>query len=255
VLSERGSAGYDARTRSVVEVADAELVREDDRLVLLFSPPFDSTPHDPGYIRAYPPGVRENGGQYTHAATWLGFAYTALGEGARAERIFRLLNPSLHATTLEEVARYRVEPYVLAGDIYSCPPWVGRGGWTWYTGSAAWTWRLGVEQILGLRKEDGHLRIEPCIPPSWAGFEAWVELAGRSIHIVVENPDHVASGIATMTLDGESVPSHSIVVTECALGTHEVRVRLGPRAPFADSRGRDLNASVDRDEAPPDIVA
>ena len=152
------------------------------------------TRHDPGYIRAYPPGIRENGGQYTHAATWLGWAYAALGDGARAERIFRILNPILRARTREEADRYRVEPYVLAGDVYGAAPWVGRGGWTWYTGAAAWLWRLGVEGILGLRKEDGELRIDPCIPPAWKGFEAWVRLGGQQVHVVVENPDAVAQG-------------------------------------------------------------
>ena len=155
VLSKDASDGAEPRSSAAVRAADDQLVREANRLVLLFWPPFDSTLHDPGYVRAYPPGVRENGGQYTHAATWLGFAHAALGDGARAERIFRLLNPTLRARTAADAARYRVEPYALAGDIYSSAPWVGRGGWTWYTGAAAWMWRLGIEAILGLRKRRG----------------------------------------------------------------------------------------------------
>jgi cyclic beta-1,2-glucan synthetase len=230
VLSQAPDAQPDARARSAVRAADDQLVREADRLVLLSWPPFDSTLHDPGYIRAYPPGIRENGGQYTHAATWLGWAHAALGDGEGAARIFRLLNPILHSQTAASAARYRVEPYALAADIYSCPPWVGRGGWTWYTGSAAWMYRLGVEAILGLRPFDRELRVDPCIPPTWKGFEAWVQLGKQRVHIVVENPDRVASGVATMTLDGAALDSNRIRLDPDVEGVHEVRVRLGSQA-------------------------
>ena len=233
VLSKGDGDSHEPRTRAAVRTADDQLVREADRLVLLFWPPFDSTLHDPGYVRAYPPGIRENGGQYTHAATWLGFAHAALGEGERAERVFRLLNPALRACTADDAARYRVEPYVLAGDVYSCPPWVGRGGWTWYTGAAAWMWRLGIEAILGIRLEQGHLHLDPCIPPSWQGFEAWIRAGKKSVHVVVDNPDHVASGVAAITLDTQVLGSHVICVDPDEAGVHEVRVRLGvaSRAP------------------------
>ena len=164
----RWRRGPDARARCAPRTT--QLVREADRLVLLFWPPFDSTLHDPGYVRAYPPGVRENGGQYTHAATWLGLAHAALGDGERAERIFASSTPPFARGNAEDSARYRVEPYVLAGDIYSCPPWVGRGGWTWYTGAAAWMWRLGVEAILGLRREEGTLRIDAVHPSELEGI-------------------------------------------------------------------------------------
>ncbi len=225
-----GNDDHAVRMRTAVRAADDQLVREADRLVLLFWPPFDTAPHDPGYVRAYPPGVRENGGQYTHAATWLGFAHAALDEGDGAERIFRLLNPVLRAGTARDAARYRVEPYALAADIYSCPPWVGRGGWTWYTGSSAWMWRLGIEAILGLRKEGGQLRIDPCIPPSWTGFEAWIRPGKRTVHVVVENPDRVGTGVATMTLDGVALEGNRIDLDPNTMGTNEVRVRLGRRA-------------------------
>ena len=229
-LAQPRRDGDTARTQAALNAVDAQLVRDSDRLVLLFWPPFDSTLHDPGYIRAYPPGVRENGGQYTHAATWLGLAHAALGDGEKAERIFRLLNPVLRAHTAPDAARYRVEPYVLAGDIYSCPPWVGRGGWSWYTGSAAWMWRLGVEAILGLRREEGHLRIDPCIPPGWKGFEAWVRLGERHLHIIVDNPDRVATGVASMTLDGAPLEPGLLRVDPGTPGTHEIHVQLGPSA-------------------------
>ena len=231
VLSQRSSAPHDDQARAAVRAADSELIRESDRLALLFWPPFDNALHDPGYIGGYPPGVRENGGQYTHAAAWLGFAHVALGDGARAEGLFRLLNPILHAATGEAVDRYRVEPYVLSGDVYSCAPWIGRGGWSWYTGSAAWVWRLGVSEILGLRKEGGTLHIDPCIPPSWPGFEAWVREGKQTLHVVVENPEHVARGIAMITLDGASLDTGRIQTNAGTSGTLEVHVRLGPKAP------------------------
>ena len=211
------------RARLALRSAGEWLVREEDRLVLLLTPPFDSTPHNPGYIRAYPPGVRENGGQYTHAATWLGFAHAALGDGEGAERIFRLLNPALRTSTAAEAKRYRTEPYVLAGDICGAPPWVGRGGWTWYTGAAGWAFRLGVEAILGLRKEAGALCIDPCIPPSWKGFEAWVRAGDGELHVVVENPGGVSRGVASVTLDGTPLQANRVPF---APGKHEVRVRL-----------------------------
>ena len=221
--------GPDARARAAVQAADTQLVRDAERLVLLFWPPFDTTEHDPGYIRGYPPGVRENGGQYTHAATWLGFAHAALGDGERAERIFRLLNPVLRSATAADAARYRVEPYALAGDIYSCPPWVGRGGWSWYTGSAAWMYRLGVEAILGLQQEAGQLRIAPCIPPSWDGFEAWVRVGQKTVHVIVENPDKATSGVASLSLDGRRLDDNLVSVDPSQPGAHEVHVKLGPR--------------------------
>jgi cyclic beta-1,2-glucan synthetase len=227
VLSRRPEEPVDARARAAVRAADEQLVREADRLVLLFWPPYDSTLHDPGYVRAYPPGIRENGGQYTHAATWLGWAHAALGDGEAAEHIFGLLNPILRTRTTADVERYRDEPYALAADIYSCPPWTGRGGWSWYTGAAAWLWRLGVEAILGLRREAGGLYIEPCIPPTWHGFEAWVRLGRQHVHVVVENPDGVASGVASMILDGAALGSHHVCVNPDVPGTHEVHVRLG----------------------------
>jgi cyclic beta-1,2-glucan synthetase len=227
VLSRPRLGEHDAHAAQAVRVADDQLVREADRLVLLFWPPFDRTLHDPGYVRAYPPGVRENGGQYTHAATWLGLAHAALGDGLAAERVFRLLNPILRSGTPLESRRYRLEPYVLAGDVYSCTPWVGRGGWSWYTGAAAWLWRLGVEGILGIRSEGGKLCIDPCIPPAWNGFEAWVRAGERIVHIVVENPDGVSRGVAAAHLDGELLAPGPITFPPLATGVVELRVRLG----------------------------
>jgi cellobiose phosphorylase len=192
----------------------------------MLDPPFDGETHDPGYIKAYPRGVRENGGQYTHAATWLGFAHALAGDGARAERIFRLLNPILKTASAEDTERYRVEPYVLAGDVYSIGTLAGRGGWTWYTGAAAWLWRLGVEAILGLRRKDGGLYVDPCIPPHWPGFEAVVRVGDQDCHVLVDNSSGIGRGVLSMTLDGALLGS-PLVKLGPASSKHELRVVLG----------------------------
>ena len=168
-----------ARTEQAVQAVLDQLVRWDDGLILLFTPPFDRTPRDPGYIKGYLPGVRENGGQYTHAATWVAWAAAGLGDGDTAVRLFDLLDPIRHTDTPEKARRYVVEPYVVAADIYGAPPHTGRGGWTWYTGSGGWLYRVGIEAILGLRLEGGELRVEPCLPRAWPGFTATVRIGGR----------------------------------------------------------------------------
>jgi cyclic beta-1,2-glucan synthetase len=194
--------GAPDRSRAAIEAAGRELIREDDRLIRLLWPPFLASPRDPGYIKAYPPGVRENGGHYTHAAAWLGCAAARIGDGDLATCIFRLVNPVNHSTSRNNVERYRAEPYVLAADISSVEPYVGRGGWTWYTGSAAWTWRLGIEEILGLRLKDGKLLVDPRLPSSWDGFEATVRGPAGSLHILIDGPDHVDGDAMELTADG-----------------------------------------------------
>ena len=163
-------------------------------MALLFTPPFDKTPLDPGYIKGYPPGIRENGGQYTHAALWSVMAFAALGEGDKAAALFALLNPINHARTRSDVHRYKVEPYVVAADVYGAAPHVGRGGWTWYTGSAGWMQRAGVESILGLRLEGDVLHLNPCIPKTWPRFEMTVRFRSAHYEILVENPTVSAEG-------------------------------------------------------------
>jgi cellobiose phosphorylase len=164
-------AGDPSRSRRAMENVYEHLVRPDDKLIRLLAPAFDQSNLDPGYIRGYVPGVRENGGQYTHAAIWATMAFAALGERERAWELFRMINPANHARTPADVTTYKVEPYVVAADVYARAPHVGRGGWTWYTGSAAWLYRLIVESLLGLRVEDGRLRLTPCVPGDWEGFE------------------------------------------------------------------------------------
>lgn len=183
------------------------LIRPNDGMALLFTPPFDKTPDDPGYIKGYPPGLRENGGQYSHAAMWVIFAFAELGEGDKARDLFALLNPINHGNTPAGIERYKVEPYVVAADVYSVAPHVGRGGWTWYTGSAGWMHRAGIEGILGIRREGKELVINPCIPASWQGFEATVNLANTRYAIRVESPAQRCQEISSATLNGSPISS------------------------------------------------
>jgi len=190
-----------ARAATAMASVDAHLVRRADRLALLFTPPFDRTPHDPGYIKGYPPGLRENGGQYSHAAMWAVLAFAELGATDRAVDLFALLNPINHALTRAASDRYKVEPYVVAADVYSVGPHAGRGGWTWYTGSAAWMYRAGLEGILGIRREGGHLVLRPRIPSSWPGFEATVR-HGSSDYTIAVRRDATVGGAMRATCDG-----------------------------------------------------
>jgi cyclic beta-1,2-glucan synthetase len=186
VLSGGGTA---ERVATAMDESYRQLVRQEDSLALLFTPPFDKTPKDPGYIKAYPPGIRENGGQYTHGAIWSVFAHTGLGQAERALEVFSLLNPINHARTEPAARTYRVEPYVIAADVYSVPPHVGRGGWTWYTGSAGWMYRAGLEAILGVTREGSHLRIKPCIVGQWDGFELAVQFGATRYEIKLIRDD------------------------------------------------------------------
>jgi cyclic beta-1,2-glucan synthetase len=222
-----GAAGQ-KRAATAMEAVERMLVRRDDQLILLFTPPFDKTTRDPGYIKGYPPGVRENGGQYTHAAIWVVWAFVELGEGDRADELFRLLNPIYHADEAERVARYKVEPYVVAADVYSVAPHVGRGGWTWYTGSSGWMYRLGVEAILGLRKVGGNLRIDPCIPKEWQAYEMTYRHGKTLYHIQIESPDQVNHGVKMIVLDGEVLTGEEIPLVDDGQ-QHEVRVLMVER--------------------------
>ena len=219
-----------ARAARAMAAVEERLIRRGDGLALLFAPPFDLTPLDPGYIRGYPPGIRENGGQYTHAATWSAIAFAALGDGDKAAELFSLLNPINRAGTRADVQRYKVEPYVVAADVYSVAPHVGRGGWTWYTGSAGWLYRAGIEAILGLRLQGAFLCLEPCIPKAWPRFEIVFKYRSATYEIEVENPDGVCRGVARAELDGERLPDGETRVPLVDDGrVHKVRVILGTR--------------------------
>ncbi len=193
------------RASRAMAAVERELIRPEDGLALLFAPPFDKTALDPGYIKGYPPGVRENGGQYTHAALWSVMAFAALGEGDKAAGLFSLLNPINHARTRADAHRYKVEPYVVAADIYAVAPHVGRGGWTWYTGSAGWMQRAGVESILGLRMRGAFLHLDPCIPKAWGSYQMTVRYRSARYEIRVENPDGVSRGVLSARLDGTEI--------------------------------------------------
>jgi cellobiose phosphorylase len=194
-------AGKPERSATAMESANKRLVRRDNSLVQLLDPPFDKSDLNPGYIKGYVPGVRENGGQYTHAAIWLAMAFAKQGDSEKAYEILSMINPINHATTQEEVERYKVEPYVMAADVYALAPHIGRGGWTWYTGSAGWMYRLIVESILGLRLEVEKLHIKPCVPSSWDTFKIYYRFRETRYQItVIQLPEDDKK--QTITLDG-----------------------------------------------------
>jgi cyclic beta-1,2-glucan synthetase len=190
------------RARIAMESLNKYLVREDERIVTLLTPPFDKTTHDPGYIQGYLPGVRENGAQYTHAALWAVLATALQGDGDRAFELFQMLNPITHADTPDGVDIYKVEPYVVAADVYTAKGHVGRGGWTWYTGSASWMYRVGLESILGFKQRGEMLFIEPCIPASWKEFTIEYRFGASTYEITVENPDGLQNGAVELSVDG-----------------------------------------------------
>jgi len=224
-------AGQPERQAQAMQSVYERLVRPADQLVLLFTPPFDTTLHDPGYVKGYPPGVRENGGQYTHAAIWAAWAYAKLGDGDRAYELFHLLNPVSHSDSAEKMERYRVEPYVVVADIYGVPPYVGRGGWTWYTGSAGWLYRLGIEGILGFEKLGDQLRITPHLPTDWPGFELTYSFptsgaTKTTYHIVVSKTDG-CDKTSCMFLDGVEVTEGAIQLVNDGI-LHQVQVHVRP---------------------------
>jgi cyclic beta-1,2-glucan synthetase len=199
-----GAAERD-RAIKAMSAVNSQLVSRSDGLVQLFTPPFDRTRHDPGYIKAYPPGIRENGGQYTHAAMWSTLAFAMLGDGDRAGELFSILNPINHSSTRAGIHRYKAEPYVVCADVYSSPQHVGRGGWTWYTGSAGWMYRTAMEGILGIHVRGRILSINPCIPRGWTGFEITYKYGSSRYRIAVENPRGVSTGVHRATLDGREI--------------------------------------------------
>jgi cyclic beta-1,2-glucan synthetase len=222
------AAAEPERARTAMASMAAHLVIPDPGLALLFTPPFDRTPHDPGYIKGYPPGLRENGGQYSHAAMWAVLAMARLGDGDGAGRLFSLLNPINHALTPEATDRYKVEPYVVAADVYSTSPHEGRGGWTWYTGSASWMYRAGVEGLLGLTRTGATLRLNPCFPKAWPEFSATVTFEGARITITILNPEGTGRGIRSAQMDGEALrPGKDGLEFQLAPGAKKLRVILG----------------------------
>jgi cyclic beta-1,2-glucan synthetase len=214
--------GDEERARRGMEAVDAQLVDREAGLIQLFTPPFDTTDHDPGYIKGYVPGVRENGGQYTHAAIWVIWAWTLLGDGARAGALLDMINPVRHAAS--DAERYMVEPYTIAADVYRAEGHRGRGGWTWYTGSAGWLYRLGLEQILGLRRAGDRLIVAPCLPPDWPGYSAAYRYGATCYQISVVGPQP-AGARPQLCLDGEPLPDGAVPLADDGR-EHQIEVRF-----------------------------
>ena len=206
-----GGASAD-RGKIAMASVDRELIRPQEGLALLFSPPFDTTPNDPGYIKGYPPGLRENGGQYTHAAVWSVMAFAKLGDGGKAAALFWMLNPINHARTRMDMHRYKVEPYVVAADVYAAQGHMGRGGWTWYTGAAGWMQRAGLESILGLQVEADRLTLSPAIPADWTGFEIVRRFGSSTYHIEVKQVSGPEHGVMSASLDGAPIADRPVAI-------------------------------------------
>jgi cellobiose phosphorylase len=214
-------AGDHDRSRMAMEAVDERLVHRMHGLVQLLDPPFDKSAQNPGYIKGYVPGVRENGGQYTHAAIWATMAFASLGDNRRAWELFTMINPVNHARSKEGTATYKVEPYVVAADVYAVSPHIGRGGWTWYTGSAAWMYTLILESLLGLRRDRDKLRFSPCLPGDWESFKVHYRYVETVYHITVFQ---TIGGAANVTVDGVEQPEIAITLVDDHR-EHSVEVR------------------------------
>jgi cellobiose phosphorylase len=216
-------AGNRDRAAQAMRSVETHLIRRSEQLVLLFTPPFDqSTPH-PGYIMGYPPGVRENGGQYTHAALWVAMAFARMGDGSRAVEVLQMLNPIEHARTPRDYAVYQTEPYAVAADVYSLESQPGRGGWTWYTGSAGWMYRVWLEEVLGFKLRGDRLSIEPAIPEDWPGYTITFRYGQTEYRIEVENGGNNSNREIHLEDDGRSRTVH------ISLGRPDLR--SAPHAP------------------------
>ena len=218
-------AGEPSRSLQAMESVDRRLVRREDGLVQLFDPPFDKSPLNPGYIKSYIPGVRENGGQYTHAAIWTAMAFAKMGDNKRAWEIFTLLNPVRHGGTPEQIATYKAEPYVVAADVYAVAPHTGRGGWSWYTGSASWFYRLLVETLLGVHLEGDQLRLDPRLPESWKSYKIHYRYRQTVYHITISRNDDVEAEANVLTLDGREIAGVLLPLVDDQVEHHaELRV-------------------------------
>ena len=226
VISRAGSPEH---TRMAMQSVNEQLVREDARLIMLLTPPFTNSNHDPGYIQGYLPGVRENGAQYTHAALWVVLATALQGDGNRAFELYQMLNPITHADMPEAVRKYKVEPYVVAADVYTADGHLGRGGWTWYTGSASWMYRVGLEAILGFTKRGNTLEMDPCIPSDWPEFCLMYRCGSSSYAVTVRNPHSVQRGVSTTELDGRRVEGPTPLTDDGE--RHEIIVTMGSPSP------------------------
>jgi len=202
------------------------LVMREEGLIKLLTPPFNGGDMEPGYIKGYVPGVRENGGQYTHAATWVVAAFAMLGDGDKALELFDLINPINHTRTDRECFIYKVEPYVMAADVYVNHLHIGRGGWTWYTGSASWMYKAGLENILGFSKNGDKLVIDPCIPKKWTEYSIKYNYLQTTYNIKVRNPESLSKGVSNILIDGEILDENVINLLNDKI-THHIEVLMG----------------------------
>jgi cellobiose phosphorylase len=207
-------AGEPQRSRQAMTAVDQRLVRRQDKLIQLFDPPFDKSSLNPGYIKGYIPGVRENGGQYTHGALWTTMAFALMGDHDRAWELFALLNPIHHGATPAQIATYKVEPYVVAADVYAVAPHIGRGGWTWYTGSAGWMYRLLIETLLGVNPEGDHLRLTPRLPKSWTTYKIHYRYRQTVYHITISRLEAGAAEADQLLLDGEALAAKTVPLVD-----------------------------------------
>jgi cellobiose phosphorylase len=213
-----------SRARRAMDALDEQLVRRDRGIVQLLDPPFDKSASNPGYIKGYVPGVRENGGQYTHAAIWAAMAFAALRDGTRAWELFEMINPVNHGSSAEAVATYKVEPYVVAADVYAVAPHTGRGGWTWYTGSAGWMYRLILESLLGVRREADKLRFAPCLPEAWEGHRVHYRCGAAVYHLTFSRTSG-GNGEIGVTVDGVAQPDAAVTLVDDQR-EHAVDIRM-----------------------------
>lgn len=218
----------DPAARQAMLAVDEKLVDAEHRLIRLLAPPFEKTTHDPGYIRSYPPGVRENGGQYTHAAVWAAWAAVESGDKEKAMRWFDWLNPLKRVRSDEEIEQYRLEPYVTAGDIYSVGAMAGRGGWSWYTGSAAWLYQLAIRKLLGLQRRGDRLFVRPCLPSSWPSFQATMRYKAAEYQMQIHNPCDIQRDELFLIKDGSLIDAQSIELEES--GRHVLEIFAGDAA-------------------------
>ncbi|NLC43477.1 MAG: glycosyl transferase, partial [Clostridiales bacterium] len=220
------SGAREERARAALQAVQNHLVNEEAGLIKLLSPPFDTSSLEPGYIKGYVPGVRENGGQYTHAAVWTIMANARLGKGNQAWNLYQMINPINHTRTRLDINTYKGEPYVMAADVYAIPPHTGRGGWTWYTGSSSWMYRVGMGEILGFRKDGDKLYVNPCIPEDWPGFSIEYRYGNSKYIIEVENPDKFQKGVKLVLLDGSELQDKVIPLIDDG-NEHQVTVIMG----------------------------
>jgi cellobiose phosphorylase len=218
------AAAPSERSTMAMENVSRRLVRSDDKLIQLLDPPFDKSDLNPGYIKGYVPGVRENGGQYTHAAIWTAMAFAQMGNSQTAWELFSLINPINHSTDSAAAAKYRVEPYVVAADVYAVVPHTGRGGWTWYTGSAGWMYRFITESLLGLRLNVDQLHLSPRLPADWKSFKIHYRYRETFYHIEIHQGS-VGTGVKSVTVDGQPKPNQVIPLIDDR-NSHHVEVHL-----------------------------